>query len=83
MLRCVGKPTPPLLGEGLIARRIEVAKEDVVLVRAHLEAHDGLGLLFAEHGGDLVLAAPTGRAAELDDFVSDLETQIRLSRVDW
>jgi hypothetical protein len=79
----VGRSVKPLLGEGLVSREIEVAVGDVVLVRAYLEASEGLGVLFAEHGGALTLAAPTSRAAELDQFVADLaeEMTVRLGLV--
>lgn len=72
----MGRSVKPLLGEGLVSRCIEVAVGDVVLVRAYLEASEGLGLLFAEHGGALTLAAPTSREAELDRFVADLAEEM-------
>jgi hypothetical protein len=72
----VGKPTPPLLGPGLFSRCIEVRTSDVVFVRALLEAHDGLGCLFSEKGGELTLGAPLGREAELAEFLRDLAEEI-------
>ena len=62
----------PLLGEGLVARRVNVRACDVVLVRGILEASEGLGVMFAESGGELVLAAPSCQATLLDELVQDL-----------
>lgn len=72
----MGRPVEPLLGEGLVSREIEVDVADVVFVRAHLEASDGLGLMFAVRGGELTLAAPLDRAAELDAFIADLAEEM-------
>ncbi len=63
---------PPLLGPGLCVRRLNVRASEVVLVRGILEASEGLATLFAEHGGELFLAAPTCQAAALDELVDDL-----------
>lgn len=57
---------------GLIERRVRVAPRDVVLVKGICEASEGLCAMFAEAGGDLVLAAPASRASELDELVRDL-----------
>jgi hypothetical protein len=62
----------PILGEGLVVRRVNVRASEVVLVRGILEASEGLGVMFAERGGELVLAAPTCQAALLDELVQDL-----------
>ena len=77
----MGNPATPLLGDGLVTRAITVAPRDVVLVRALLEAREGLGMMFAERGGDLVLASPTCLARDLDDFLDDLAGEIALVRV--
>jgi hypothetical protein len=58
----------------LIERRVRVAPRDVVLVKGICEASEGLCAMFAESGGDLVLAAPASRARELDELVRDLHT---------
>jgi hypothetical protein len=76
----VGKPVSSLLGPGLITRQIEVRPQDVLLVRAHLEASEGLGALFAERGGDLTLAAPECLEAQLDAFIDDLAKEMPISR---
>jgi hypothetical protein len=58
----------------LVERRLLVRAKDVVLVKGICEASEGLCAMFAERGGDLVLAAPRSRARELDELVRDLET---------
>ena len=78
----VGNPASPVLGDGLVTRAIKVTPRDVVLVRALLEAREGLGLMFAEHGGDLILASPTCLARDLDDFLDDLAEEISFVRVE-
>lgn len=65
-----------LVGEGLVTRRVRVAARDVVFVKGIFEASEGLGALFAERGGDLVIAAPCSREAELDEVLTDLESEI-------
>jgi hypothetical protein len=57
----------------LVERRVSVKARDVVLVKGICEASEGLCAMFAESGGDLVLAAPRSRARELDELVRDLE----------
>ncbi len=56
----------------LIERSVRVAARDVVLVKGICEASEGLCAMFAQEGGDLILAAPISRARELDELVSDL-----------
>jgi hypothetical protein len=53
-------------------RKIRVRAIDVVLVKGICEASEGLCGMFAEQGGDLVLAAPRSRARDLDELVADL-----------
>ena len=47
-----------------------------MLVRGHLEASEGLGLLFAERGGELVLATTDAQEAALDRFIDDLGAEM-------
>ena len=72
----MGKAVPPLLGEGLRARQIVVRPGDVLLVRAHLEASEGLANLFAEQGGELTLATTPEQLDELDRFLVDLSEEM-------
>jgi hypothetical protein len=76
------KSVPPLLGEGLVGRAVRVRKEEVVFIRGLFEASEGLGALFAENGGDLVLAAPVSRLAALDELLRDLERELG-AEVSW
>ena len=69
-------PAPALLGPGLVGRRVTIAASDVVYVRGVLEASEGVAALFAEHGGDLLLAAPISKVRELDELLSDLRAEL-------
>lgn len=69
-------PVAPLLDSDLVARRVRVRARDTVFVRGVLEASEGVGVLFAEHGGDLVLAAPHSLAAALDEVIADLVKEL-------
>ncbi len=70
------RPVPPLVGEGMVTRRLLLRAKDVAFLKGVVEAHDGLAAVFAEHGGDLVIAAPTSREAELDELVTDLAREL-------
>jgi DNA-binding transcriptional MocR family regulator len=73
-----GKPDMArFAGDELVQRRVRVKPSDVVLVKGLCEASEGLCAMFADRGGDLVLAAPRTRARELDEFVRDLEIDFR------
>ena len=75
-------PRRPLLGSGLTARRVHVRPQDVVFVKGLFEASEGLGVLFAERGGELVLAAPNSRAKEFEELLRDLESDVGAVVVD-
>jgi len=66
---------PPMVGEGMITRRLVVRAKDVAFLKGIVEAHDGLAQVFAESGGDLTIAAPAGRDAELQELVADLAAE--------
>jgi|HubBroStandDraft_2_1064218.scaffolds.fasta_scaffold2484715_1 hypothetical protein len=66
----------PLIGPGMVARRLLMRASDVVFVKGILEASEGLAQLFAEEGGDVTLAAPACREAELDALVDDLVAEV-------
>lgn len=70
------KPVPPLVGEGMVTRHVVVRAKDVVFLKGVVEAHDGLAQVFAEKGGDLTLAAPADREAELDEIARDLVREL-------
>ena len=71
---------PPLSleesSEGMLVRRIRVSPPDVVFVKGILEASEGLAAMFADAGGDLAIAAPHGRGAELAEILEDLVDEI-------
>ncbi|HTM44712.1 MAG TPA: DUF4911 domain-containing protein [Polyangiaceae bacterium] len=69
-------PAKPLLDAALATRRILVQAKDVVYVKGILEGYGGLAVVFAEQGGELTLATPHSRAAELDAFIADLSGEI-------
>lgn len=72
------RPVSPLrsLGEGMITRQLVVRAKDVAFLKGVVEAHEGLAQMFAEKGGDLTIAAPAGREAELDELVRDLASEL-------
>lgn len=61
---------------GLVAGRLVVAKEHVVFVKGVVEASEGLACLFAERGGDLTIASPVERRAELRELLIDLASDL-------
>jgi hypothetical protein len=62
----------PLVDADLVLYRLLVRSSDVVFVKGIFEASDGLCCMFAEKGGDLLVAAPHVRNAELVELLSDL-----------
>ncbi len=75
------KSVPPCVGEGMVTRKVVVRAADVVLLKAIVEAHDGVAQVFGEHGGELVLASPTSRERELEGLVADLCAELGAVRV--
>jgi hypothetical protein len=72
----------PCVGEGLVVRRLVIRARDVVFFKGIVEASEGLAAVFAEHGGDLTVAAPETRAAELDAMLGDLCAELGAIRSD-
>ncbi len=68
----MGKSVAPCIGPGMVIRRVVMASADVVFFKGIIEALEGLAQVFAERGGDLTIAAPADRAAELDLVIDDL-----------
>ncbi|MGD0673784.1 MAG: hypothetical protein ABSC94_00105 [Polyangiaceae bacterium] len=56
----------------MITRRVLMRAPDVVFFKGVIEASEGLGTVFAESGGDLLVAAPADRACELDAVLDEL-----------
>lgn len=76
------KSVVPCVGPGMITRRLRVRARDVVFLKGIVEAEEGIAQVFAERGGDLTLAAPEGRARELDQLVADLCLEVGALRVE-
>jgi hypothetical protein len=66
----------PLIDDDLVTRSVRVVACEVVFFKSILEASQGLGAVFAEQGGDLVVAAPLSREAELDELLDDLAAEL-------
>jgi hypothetical protein len=60
----------------MITRRLVVRAKDVAYLKGIVEAHEGLAQVCAEGGGDLTIAAPAVREAELDELVRDLAEEL-------
>jgi hypothetical protein len=56
----------------MVLQKLVVRASDVVFVKGVVEASEGIAQVFAESGGDLTLAAPEGRGAELSELVDEL-----------
>jgi hypothetical protein len=65
-----------IASRGLFVRRVDVSPPDVVYVKGILEASEGLGVVFAERGGELVIASAPDRSAALDELLADLVSEI-------
>jgi hypothetical protein len=65
------------VGAGMLVRWLDVRPEDVVFVKGIVEASDGLAGVFAERGGELLLATPREREAELTELLADLTAELR------
>ena len=70
-------PVAPLLDRDLVCRRVLVRDKDVVFVKGIFEASEGLGALFAEKGGELIISAPLSRERELDEVLADLQIELQ------
>lgn len=70
----------PCIGQGMAVRRVVMRARDVVFFKGVIEASEGLGAVFAERGGDLVVAAPEDRCAELDAILEELCEELRAVR---
>jgi hypothetical protein len=70
-------PVAPLVDADLVCRRVLVRDKDVVFVKGIFEASEGVGSLFAERGGELIISAPLSRERELDELLTDLQTELQ------
>jgi hypothetical protein len=60
---------------GLVARRVRVPAREVVFVKGVIEASEGVGVVFADHGGDLTIATFPSQKDELDRILQDLASE--------
>lgn len=72
----------PFIDDTMVVRRVSVPARDVVFLRSVIEASDGVAMLFAEHGGELCIAAPLSRQAELDRLLADLKLELPFEAVE-
>lgn len=56
----------------MVVRHVVLRSPDVVFFKGVIEANEGLAAVFAESGGDLTIAAPADREAELDALLESL-----------
>ncbi|MCK6593160.1 MAG: DUF4911 domain-containing protein [Polyangiaceae bacterium] len=61
---------------GMHVQRLCVRAPDVVFVKGIIEASEGIAVIFAERGGELTIAAPEGRGAELAELLSDIANEV-------
>lgn len=66
----------------MVVRRIVLRAPDVVFFKGVVEASEGLAAVFAERGGDLTVASPADREAELDAVLDQLCREMGGFRVD-
>lgn len=72
---------PPCVGEGMVVRKVVMPARDVVFFKGVIEASEGLAAVFAEHGGELTVAAPVERAHELDLLLDELAEDLGVIRI--
>jgi hypothetical protein len=60
----------------MVTRRVCVRSVDVVFFKGVIDAHEGLAQVFAESGGDLLVAAHESRAGELDLLLDELALEV-------
>jgi hypothetical protein len=61
---------------GMLVRELSVRAPDVVFVKSIIEASEGVAAIFAERGGELTIAAPQGRGAELAELLQDIASEV-------
>ena len=66
-----------MIGDGMVSRRIVVDASDAQLVKAVVEAHEGVAAIFGQERGVLIVAAPTDREVELDALMIEITALLR------
>ncbi len=64
------------IGPEMASFRVRMPAPQVVFLKGILEAHDGLAQLYSEGGGELCIACPCDREAELASLLHELCTDI-------
>jgi Domain of unknown function (DUF4911) len=54
---------------------VRVPAREVVFVKGVIEASEGVGVVFADHGGDLTIATLPSQKDELDRILQDLASE--------
>lgn len=67
----------PFVSNGMVSRRIVVDTADALLVKAVVEAHEGVAAIFGEERGVLIVASPTDREADLDALMLEITALLR------
>jgi len=75
-------PDKPILSTELVQRRLRIQDDNVVLLQAILEAHDGLVSLYGDGTGFVVVTTPQDRENELDELLDELEEEIGFDRIE-
>jgi hypothetical protein len=75
------QPVPPCVGDGMVVRKVVMPAREVVFFKGVIEASEGLAAVFAEHGGELTVAAPAERADELDLLLAELAADLGVIRI--
>lgn len=60
----------------MLVQKLSVRPSDVVFVKGIIEASEGIANIFAERGGELTIAAPIGRGAELTELLADIAREV-------
>ena len=64
-------PDAPL-GPGLVARRVLIARGEVAWLRYLLEAEDGLGFVYGDGRGEVLVIGTEAQAEALDGWLADV-----------
>ncbi len=65
----------------MAVRHIVLRARDVVFFKGIIEANDGLASVFAERGGELLVASPVERESELDSVLEHLCVELQVLRL--
>lgn len=66
-------PDDPLLGPEMYFRTIRVDGEELVWIRAIVEAQDGLGFVYSANGGAVHVVTTLDQKEALDGLLADLQ----------